>query len=78
MKIGGTLAFWTKVAIGLAAVYLLWKVYRGAVTVVGGVIAAGEKVGEIVAGVGETVGAAAERPASVEEYEGASAPGYGP
>lgn len=36
MKIGGSLAFWVKIAIGGAALYVLWQVYRG-VAAVGGV-----------------------------------------
>lgn len=78
MKIGGDAAFWVKVAIGVAALYVVWKAYRGAAAVVESVAGAARKVGEVVEGAGQTIGEAVTRPASVEEGEGASAPGYGP
>lgn len=89
MKLGGTVYDWTIVAGVVAAAVVIYLVYRQAAEVaetVGGVVRAPVRAAQAVGGAvvdaaketGSVVGGAFSRPASVEEGEGASAPGYGP
>lgn len=71
MKLGGTVAFWVKIGLGLVALYLVWKVW----TIIRAPLKAlGEAAGTVVDG----AYAVAVRPGSIEEGEGVSAPGYVP